>query len=182
MGTQCVIGSCHGSGARTQAGRDRMDQADELVVLLADAKRLAKRYYILTGRPLGITGEVAEYEAIRLLRLKPAQVRHPGYDAEGTDSTGRVERFQIKGRCVISRLKPGARVGSIDLTKPWDAVLLVLLDADFEAKAIFRAERPAVEATLTAPGSRARNERGQMSISKFRSIGRNIWSRDGSAA
>lgn len=60
-----------------------MSKPDELVGLLADAKRLAKRYYVLTGRPLGITGEVAEYEAIRLLGLRPAQVRHPGYDAEG---------------------------------------------------------------------------------------------------
>lgn len=76
-------------------------------------------------------------------------------------------------------IKARTRVGSIDLTKPSDAVLLVLLDADFEATAILRAERSAVEAALVAPGSRARNERGQMSISKFESIGRVVWSRDG---
>lgn len=156
-----------------------MAERDQLLDLLADAKSLAKRYYALTGRPLGITGEVAEYEAIRLLHLRPAPVRQPGYDAEGTDASGRSERFQIKGRCIMGRPKLGARVGSIDLTKPWDAVLLVLLDADFEATVILRAERSAVEAALIAPGSRARNERGQMSISKFRSIGRIVWSRDG---
>jgi hypothetical protein len=36
---------------------------DDLLEILADAKRLAKRYREATGRPLGVTGEVAEYEA-----------------------------------------------------------------------------------------------------------------------
>jgi len=154
----------------------------EIVGLLAEAKRIAKRYYALTGRPLGITGEIAEYEAIRLLGLKPAEVRQPGYDAELMCAPGRTERVQIKGRCVIGKLKPGARIGAIDLTKAWDAVLLVLLNVDYDATVIFRAERGDVEAALTAPGSRARNERGQMSVSKFISIGRRIWPAEERAA
>ncbi len=154
----------------------------ETVELLAEAKTIAKRYYALTGRPLGITGEIAEYEAIRLLGLKPAEVRQPGYDAELVSASGKTERLQIKGRCVVGKLKPGARIGAIDLTKAWDAVLLVLLNVDYDATAIFRAERGAVEAALSAAGSRARNERGQMSVSKFTSIGRRIWPTEGRAA
>lgn len=90
----------------------------------------------------------------------PAEVRQPGYDATGPSPRGKTERLQIKGRCVIGKLKPGARVGAIRLTHPWDAVLLMLLNADFEATAIYRAERAAVKKVLMRPGSRARNERG----------------------
>jgi hypothetical protein len=42
-------------------------EEDELALavakLLHEAKILAARYYALTGKPLGVTGEVAELEA-----------------------------------------------------------------------------------------------------------------------
>ncbi len=38
------------------------------------------------------------------------------------------------------------------------------------------ADRPAIEAALTRPGSKARNERGSLAITKFISIGRQVWS------
>jgi hypothetical protein len=44
----------------------------ELVRLILKAKILAKEYRSLTGRPLGIIGEVAEYEAASLLKLELA--------------------------------------------------------------------------------------------------------------
>jgi hypothetical protein len=144
--------------------------------VLAAAKSLAKRYKALTGKPLGITGEVAEYEAARLLNLDLTPARQAGFDA--VERVGPVtRRLQIKGRCLPSSAKPGQRVGSIDLKKEWDAVLLVLLDEDFEAVEIFEAERPAVEAALLAPGSKARNERHSLGVNKFRSIGRRRWPR-----
>ena len=43
--------------------------------LLGEAKRIAKEYQELTGKPLGITGEIAEYEAARLLGLELAEAR-----------------------------------------------------------------------------------------------------------
>ena len=49
--------------------------------LLRAAKKIAKRYRELTGQPLGITGEVAECEACRLLGLELTDVRSPSYDA-----------------------------------------------------------------------------------------------------
>jgi len=73
----------------------------------------------------------------------------------------------------------GHRLGSIRANHEWDAVLMVLLDENLEATAIYEAERPAVLSVLTAPGSRARNERGAMSISKFKSIGVLRWQRPG---
>ena len=55
--------------------------------------------------------------------------------------------------------------------------MLVLLDGNFEATAIYEAPRAAVIAALTAPGSKSRNERGALGISKFKSIGFIRWQR-----
>jgi hypothetical protein len=52
---------------------------------------------------------------------------------------------------------------------------MVLLDINFDAIAIYEAERQAVLDALAAPGSKARNERGALAVSKFKSIGRLRW-------
>jgi hypothetical protein len=142
------------------------------MALLAEAKKLAQEYRSLTGKPLGITGEVAEYEAARLLGVTLTPARTAGYDAvrEGDGRT-----YQIKGRCMLPGCKPGQRLGSIRVEKDFDAVLLVLLDENFDAFGIHEAGRDAVLAALAAPGSRARNERGALAVSKFKSIGREVW-------
>jgi hypothetical protein len=145
----------------------------QLSRLIAEAKRLAIQYRNLTGRPLGITGEVAEYEAARLLGLRLADVRQKGFDAIAADG----RKLQIKGRCVLETSKRGQRLGGIKLDCEWDAVLLVLLDGDFEPIAIYEANRQVVTDAILAPGSKSRNERGTLSISKFKSIGRIIWER-----
>lgn len=144
--------------------------------ILGEAKKLAQEYYALTGKPLGITGEVAEYEAARILGVELTPARHEGYDAiERRDNS--LRRIQIKGRCLLPNCKPGQRLGSIDVTKDWDAVLLVLLNENFDATAMHEAERAAVLAALSAPGSKSRNERGQLGISKFKAIGKLRWQR-----
>jgi len=142
--------------------------------ILRQAKRLAREYYNLTRRPLGVTGEVAEYEAVRLLRLKLAPVRQPGFDATRKTSRG-VRRFQIKGRRILADSKPGQRMGSIRLKHEWDAVLLVVLNSTFDAVAIYQAERAPIRRALIAPGSKARNERGALSVDKFIAIGKQVW-------
>lgn len=73
--------------------------------------------------------------------------------------------------------KRGQRLGSIDVSKEFDAVLLVLVDEDLDAFVIYEAGRAAVLAALAAPGSKARNERGALSVSKFRAIGHVVWER-----
>lgn len=151
-----------------------MTEEDELVDLLAEAKQLAKRYRRLTGRPLGITGEIAEYEAVRLLNLKLAPARQAGYDATRTAPDG-IQRAQIKGRCILPESKSGQRLGGIKLQDDWDIVLMVLLDEDFEAAAIYEAERDAIVRALAEPGSIARSHRGALAVSKFKAIGRKVW-------
>src|SRR3954468_24268703 len=103
------------------------DAADQILEILRAAKTLAQEYRKLTGKPLGITGEVAEYEAARLLGVELTPARQAGYDATEVRN-GVVRRLQIKGRCLLPSCKPGQRIGSIDIEKQWDAALLVLLD------------------------------------------------------
>jgi hypothetical protein len=151
-----------------------MSTETRIMEVLSAAKKLAQEYRALTGKPLGVTGEVAEYEAARLLGVELVAARTAGYDALGSDN-GR--RLQIKGRCVLPGSKPSQMLGSIDIGKEFDAVLMVLLDENLDATEIYEAERNPVIAALTAPGSKARNERGALKVSKFRSIGRLVWSR-----
>src|SRR5271166_3680822 len=156
---------------------DRTIDLDQLAVIIADAKAVASRYRKLTGRPLGITGEVAEYEAARLLRLRLADVRQDGYDAV-RETDGSVRKLQIKGRCILETSKRSQQVGAIKLKKEWDGVLLVLMDEEFEPLEIFEADCPAVTAALQEPGSKARNECGALAVSRFKSIGWQVWSRN----
>jgi hypothetical protein len=103
-------------------------------------------------------------EAAPILGVELTPARQAGYDAvERTN--GRIRRLQIKGRCLLDNCKPGQRLGSIRVEKEWDAVLMVLLDQNFDAVEIFEAERAAIVPVLAAPGSRARNERGAMAVS-----------------
>jgi hypothetical protein len=99
------------------------------------------------------------------------------YDAYREDGKRR-ETFQVKGRAVSAGDKYRGRVPKINCAGAFDAVLLVLVDkASFEAIEIWRAERDAVIARLTAPGSKSRNERNSMGISQFKSIpgARRVW-------
>jgi len=147
-----------------------------ILEILQEAKRLAQEYRALTGKPLGITGEVAEYEAARILGIELTPARQAGYDAI-EQRNGLTRRLQVKGRCLLEGSKPGQRLGSIRIEKEWDAVLMVLLDQNLEAFEIYEADRAQVVHALTAPGSKARNQRGALSVSKLKAIGRLRWRR-----
>jgi hypothetical protein len=149
-------------------------QPAAVAVLMRKVKALAKEYRALTGRPLGVTGEVAEWEVCRLLGLEMAEVRQAGYDAVRRTHGG-ICRVQIKGRCLAEDCKPGQRVGRIDLNKPWDIVALILMDQDWEPLEIWEAPRTAIEKTLVAPGSIARNVRGALGVPAFKRIGKRVW-------
>ena len=147
-------------------------QLDSLNSVLEVAKLVAKRYYELTKKPLGITGEIGEYSAAKLLGLELCEARQDGYDATSNDG----RKIQIKTRRILSTTKLSQRLGSIDITKEWDSVLLVLLNEEFDPFEIYEVDRQAVEEAILEPGSKARNERGQLGIGKFKSIGTLLWS------
>lgn len=146
-----------------------LDKAGEI---LERARQAAIDYYGLTGKPLGITGEIGEYLTARLLGLQLVDAREPGYDA--IDDAGR--KIQIKARSIPdAKRRTGQRLGSIRLEHPWDCVMLILMNETFEPQAIFEADRSSLEQVLTRPGSRARNERGALAVGAFIAIGHEVW-------
>ncbi len=140
--------------------------------LLRQAKTLGAAYYRLTGRPLGVAGEVAEYEATRILGLRLLNVREQGADA--VDAAG--VSYQIKGRVLQSGTKNG-RLGALNFSHPWRHCLLVLLSPELQATEIWQASRAKLRAACDAPGSKARNERRALPINVFKRVGKRVWPR-----
>jgi len=87
--------------------------------VIIDAKKIAKRYRGLTGKPLGITGEVGEFTAADLNNLQLMKARQPGYDAIAPDG----HHIQIKARCILPGAKKSQHLGSIRLKHEWDTVV-----------------------------------------------------------
>jgi hypothetical protein len=149
-----------------------MSNPDETRVreILATIKPLAGEFYRLTGKPLGVTGEIAEYVAAEKLGLVLAPARTIGYDAlRGS------ERIQIKGRAYGDGANPGQRMSRIKADSPCDTVLLVLLDnLTLDAREMWEAPFASVGELLRRSQSKAR-ARGALSVSEFKAIARRVW-------
>jgi len=124
----------------------------------------------LSSKPLGVTGEIAELEAARLMNLELAPAREAGFDAYGPDG----RKIQIKGRWTVTG-KDYGRVPSINTDKAFDTVMLVLLADCYDTKEIWEADRKAIISRLDAPGSKARNVRRSMGVSQFITIANRVW-------
>lgn len=136
---------------------------ERLRQILAEIKLLAAEYYRLTGKPLGVTGEAAEYVASEILGLELAPPCTAGYDAIRKTANGE-QRVQIKGRAYGEKAKPSQRLGTIKPGAPCDTVLLVLLDnRTLEPREMWEAPYADVEKRLGVPGSKAR-ARGSLSV------------------
>ncbi len=112
--------------------------------------------------------------AARLLGLQVAGAPQAGYDAVGIDG----RRVRISSRCVLPNSKLIQRLGFIRLDHRCDTVALILMDQNFEPLVIYEANRAAVERELLRSGSRSRNKRGALSVSKFKAISELRWSCD----
>jgi hypothetical protein len=89
------------------------EERNELREVVRLAKELASKYYRLTGKPLGATGEIGEVEVVEKLGLEIVPVRTIGYDAlRGKD------RIQIKTRTAGPRIK--GRMSRIKIDAPCD--------------------------------------------------------------
>jgi hypothetical protein len=147
--------------------------AERVREILATLKPLATEYYQLTGKPLGVTGEIAEYVVAEAMGLELAQARMPGYDALRRTPSG-VERIQIKGRVFNPKVKANQRLSCIGIDAACDTVLFVLLDdSTLEAVEIWEAPYTAVAAFLAAPGSKTRG-RGALSVREFKRLARRV--------
>lgn len=142
--------------------------------ILATIKPLAAEYYQLTGKPLGVTGEVAEYVAAETLGLELAPPRTAGHDALRRSGHA-IERIEIKGRAYGEDAKPGQRLGRIKQGAACDKVLLVLLDnRTLDPREMWEAPYSNVAAELARPGSKAR-ARGALSVSAFKRLATRSW-------
>ncbi len=149
--------------------------------LIAQTRRLAAEFRALTGKPLPVSGEIAQYDACRLLNLKPASPGTGGYDAIGLEHRAG-QRIQIKGRVVSQEGRIAHRIGQLKIDQNWDILMLVLMDEQFLPSLIYEAKRAVIEAYLSDAEGRSRNRRGVMSVARFKNIAQLVWSReDGSS-
>jgi hypothetical protein len=92
---------------------------------------------------------------------------------------GSEQRVQIKGRVCSEKFNPGAKLGRLSRSGECDVVMLALLDdATLELREVWEAPHGAVVAALDFPGSKARNDRRQLSIGSFKKIAERVWNRD----
>jgi hypothetical protein len=139
--------------------------------LIAQARQLAAEYRRTMGKPLpGISNEIAEHDAVRLLGLEPNSSSDAGWDAHDPETGLRV---QIKSRTIFDESKSGQRIGQLKMNQDWDAVILVLMDENYEPYEIYQATREDLAQFVDASSSRAR--RGAMSVARFKIVGALVW-------
>jgi hypothetical protein len=145
--------------------------------LMSEARRLAREYRQAMGKPLaGISAELAVHDAIRLMELDAVPVGTAGYDAVGRGQR-EGKRIQIKGRTIFDESKGGQRIGQLKGEQPWDSVMLVLMDQNYEPVEIYEAQRDEVLEAMDKT-SNNRSKRGAVSVAKFKIIGRLVWTRE----
>ncbi|MBL3527614.1 MAG: hypothetical protein JMN27_08790 [gamma proteobacterium endosymbiont of Lamellibrachia anaximandri] len=143
--------------------------------LIAQARLLAAEYRRTMGKPLpGISNEIAEHDAVKLLRLEPRPEGETGYNAIDPSRDG--WRVQIKSRTIFDESKSGQRIGQLKLDRDWDSVVLVLMDEDYEPYEIYEADKDEI-LEFVNDSSSSRAKRGAMSVARFKIIGRLVWTR-----
>ncbi len=147
--------------------------------LIAEARRLAADYRRMTGKPLpGVSSEIAENDAARLLDLELAKDEQAGFDAIGKSGSREGRRIQIKSRTIFDDSKSGHRIGQLKTDKDWDSVLLVLMDENYEPFEIFEAQRDELLEAIGDSEQSKRAKRGALSVAKFKVIGQLVWTRE----
>lgn len=142
--------------------------------LMAETRRLAAEYRKTTGSPLAVSGELARFDAARLLDLELCEQRGNGVDAIGRGKrAGR--RIQIKGRVIFDEHKGGQRIGQLNPEGEWDSVVLIIMDEEYEPVEIFEVTREAIMEAIESKQESQRTKRGALSVAKFKAIGESVW-------
>ena len=140
--------------------------------LIAETRRIAKEYRLATGKTLPVTPEIAINDAISILELSPNDKNIPGYDAI-YDVAGESLKVQIKGRVIFNEKRQGHRLGQIKTEQEWDAIVLVIMNADFMPEEIYMAKRDDIMDVLEE--KRKNNKKGAMTIAQFKLISELLW-------
>ena len=147
--------------------------------LIAQARQLAAEYRRAVGKPLpGISSEIAEFDAMRLLGLVPRSASGEEAGHNAIDPARGGKRIQIKARTIFDEDKGGQRVGQLKLGLDWDSVVLVLMDDNYEPYEIYEADRADLEEYAEQASSR-KARKGALSVARFKIIGRLLWDRVG---
>jgi hypothetical protein len=118
-------------------------------------------------KSLGVTAEIGEYKAAKLLNLKLEQGNiNKGFDAR--DAKG--NRVQIKTRVYVRKSERTGLFNNCD----FDYALLVLLSNEYEVIEIHRAERKAVVKEL----KKQTYSRPSIPINRFKKIGKPVYRKD----
>lgn len=145
--------------------------------LIAQARILAAEYRQTMGKPLpGISNEIAEHDAMRLLQLQPGPEGAVGYDA--IDPSRNNLRIQIKSRAVFDESKANQRLGQLNMNQEWDSVLLVIMNDQYMPTEIYEAYRDELEEAVYEANSGSRAKRGALSIGRFKHLARLVWSQE----
>jgi hypothetical protein len=115
------------------------------------------------GKSLGVTAEIGEYKAAKLLNLRRAE----GNINKGFDAHDGKKRVQIKTRISSSKAQ---RTGFFK-NREFDYALLVLLSESYDLLQIYRAERKQIEKAF----KKQSYDKPSLSIRKFVDIGRQVY-------
>lgn len=140
--------------------------------LIAETRRIAKEYRLATGKTLPVTPEIAINDAISILELLPNEENNSGYDAV-YEKDGERLRVQIKGRAIFDDKKGGYRLGQLKTEQEWDAIVLVIMNADFMPEEIYIARRAVILDELEE--KKKNNKKGAMTLAKFKLISELLW-------
>jgi hypothetical protein len=140
--------------------------------LIAETRRIAKEYRLATGKILPVTPEIAINDAISILELTPNDEKNTGYDAI-YDKDGEQLKVQIKGRAIFDDKKGGYRIGQVKIEQEWDAIILVVMNADFFPEEIYIARRDVILDEIEE--KKKNNKKGAMTLAKFKLISELLW-------
>ena len=130
--------------------------------VVVDAIKIAIDYEKLTGRKLGITGEIGEILTCDKLGLKLlANPISSGYDAIGKNNK---KKYQIKTRRGDSNKGRISRFSK----HPFDYAILTILKSNYDIRGLWQVSFPKLKPILD------RCKRRNPSVTKFKSLAKKI--------
>lgn len=135
---------------------------------MEQTRLVAADYHNTTGKALPVTAELARFDVIDKLNLQ--KLEQPEL-ADAMDPT-KDEKYLVKGRVIFKGGKARQKLGQLNMDIHWQALLMVLYDADYQPTQIFNIDRDIIEKELAlAP----KDKRGSMTVAKYKAIGKCIW-------
>jgi len=144
----------------------------DVSLLMAQTRKLAADYREQTGQALPVTEELARFDAISILGLAKIEGEE-GIDAIEQNSPQEVtSRYLIKGRVIFKTGKARQKLGGLNLKASWTHLLMVIYDADYSPKQIYKVPRDIIDSEMA---NATKDKRGSMTVAKYKAIGELIW-------